>query len=260
MEELNVSNIFDSHAHYDSEQFESDRFETIESVFKKGVVGIINASSDMQSNFVGLELSNKYDNMYFSTGIHPECVADLEENYLDVIRKLATENKKAVAIGEIGLDYYWDKTYMQKQKEVFEAQLILANELNMPVIIHCREATADTLSLLKKHKPKGVVHCFSGSGETAKEILKIGMYISFTGVLTFSNAKKALSALEVIPTDRLLLETDAPYMSPAPFRGKRCSSDLIAYTAAKMAKVKGLETQKMIDIATENTKRLFNIK
>ena len=253
-----LNNIFDSHAHYDDERFNDDRDELLNSMESKGVCGIIHASTDIKSAKFGIEYAQKFQNFYTSIGIHPESVENLEEDYIKILKKLA-KNKKVVAIGEIGLDYYWTKETKEKQLEVFENQLILAKEFDLPVIIHSREATADCMSLLKKYKPKGVVHCFSGSAETAKEILSLGMYISFTGVLTFPKSEKAKSALSVIPIERLLLETDSPYMAPVPNRGKRCDSSMICYIAEKVAELKDIDPQEVLNITTQNVKKLFKI-
>ena len=164
-----------------------------------------------------------------------------------------------MAIGEIGLDYHYDFSPREKQKEVFAAQLELANKLGLPVIIHDREAHADTLELVKKYRPKGIIHCFSGSAETAREFIKLGMYIGFTGSVTFKNANKLLLAAKEVPDDRILLETDCPYMAPVPFRGQRCDSTLIPATAEKLAEIRGTDTQKLIDMAMENGRRIYGI-
>lgn len=251
-------NIFDSHSHYDDEKFNDDRDELLLDMREKGVCGIIHAATNIKSSEIGIAYTQKYLDFYTAIGVHPECVDDLEDDYLEQLEKLS-QNEKVVAIGEIGLDYYWTKETRERQLEVFENQFILANKLDLPVIIHNREATQDCIALLNKYKPKGVMHCFSGSAETAKEILKIGMYISFTGALTFPKSLKAQEALLAIPMDRLLLETDCPYMAPVPNRGKRCDSSMIAFTAEKVAELKGLSAQEVLNITTENTKRLFNI-
>ena len=175
-------------------------------------------------------------------------------------RDIIRNNPKAVAVGEIGLDYHYDGYDRDRQIQIFEEQMELAKELDLPVIIHSRDAVEDTLTLLKKHRPRGIVHCFSGSAEVAKEIIKLDMYIGFTGVLTFKNAKKALKALAEVPMERLLLETDCPYMAPVPFRGKRCDSSMIAYTAEKAAEIKEMDVQQLIDITCNNGKQIYNIK
>ena len=252
------NNIFDSHAHYDDERYDGEREQVIENLFNNGVCGIINIGCTLERSQKSVDFADKYEKFYAAVGIHPEDVEDLPSDYLETLRKW-TENKKVVAIGEIGLDYHYEGYNREKQIEVFKEQLELAKTLDMPVIIHSRDATEDCMAILKEYKPKGVMHCFSGSAETAKEVLALGMSLSFTGVLTFKNARRALEALEVVPMDRLLLETDCPYMAPEPFRGKRCDSGMIPYIAEKIAEVKGLDAQSVLDICTENTKKLFSI-
>lgn len=254
-----MNNIFDSHAHYDDARFDEDRAELLSSLQHKGVCAVLNAGCDMSSSRECIRYAKDYEYIYASVGIHPQAADEFTLADIDILRQLAVE-EKVVAIGEIGLDYHYETPSREIQKPVFEAQLQLAKELDMPVVVHSREATADVMALLRKYRPKGVVHCFSGSAETAKEVLALGMYIGFTGVVTFGNAKKVLEAAAVTPLDRLLLETDCPYMAPAPFRGKRCDSSMIAFTAAKLAEFKGIEPQKLIDIATENTYRMYEIK
>lgn len=251
-------NIFDSHAHYTDKAFNDDRKNMLGSLKESGICGVINCGADLESSKESLKLAEEYDYIYFACGIHPEEVENLPENYVDILRNLA-KHKKCVAIGEIGLDYYWCQDTKEKQKEVFEKQLLLAEELNLPIIVHDREAHGDTLEILKKHKPQGVLHCFSGSVEMAKEVLKLGMYIGFGGALTFKNARKAIEVAEMLPPNRLLLETDCPYMAPVPMRGKRNDSSLIPFVAEKIGEITGLNPQEVLNIATENTKRLFNV-
>ncbi len=253
-----LNNIFDSHSHYDDTRFDEDRDELLNSMPDKGVCGIIHAATDIKSSLNGIEYTNKYSNFYTSVGIHPECVEGLTDDYIQQLEEMISQNK-IIAIGEIGLDYYWTKDTKEKQLEVFEHQLILAQKHSLPVIIHSREATQDSMELLKKYKPQGVVHCYSGSHETAKEIMRLGMYISFTGVLTFPKSFKAQEALMAVENDRLLLETDCPYMAPVPFRGKRCDSSMIGHIAQKIGELKGITAQEVLDITTENTKRLFKL-
>ncbi|MCM1133046.1 MAG: TatD family hydrolase [Ruminococcus flavefaciens] len=254
-----MNNIFDTHAHYADHAFDDDRYELLDSLPQKGVKYIMLASSSVYDTRENALIAEKYDYIYCASGVHPESVDTNPADYLDIVRSTA-RSPKVRAIGEIGLDYHYDGYDRDRQIKLFEEQLVLAKELSLPVIIHSRDACEDTLDILKKHKPYGVVHCFSGSAETAKEIIKLGMYIGFTGVLTFKNAKKALKALEAVPLDRLLLETDCPYMSPVPFRGKRCDSSMIAYTAEKAAEIKGIDTQELIDITCENAKRFYSVK
>lgn len=249
-----INGIFDSHAHYDDESYDIDRDTIINELFSKSVCGIINVGASIESSKASVELSQRYEKIYAAVGIHPQ-EADSFQN-LSEIEALA---ESAVAIGEIGLDYHYQPYSREKQMELFESQLILANKLDLPVIIHSRDATKDSIDLVKKHKPRGVFHCFSGSAEVARELLQMGFYLGFTGVATFKNARRALEAIECTPLDRLLLETDCPYMAPEPHRGKRCQSDMIEFTAAAMARIKGIAPQKMVDIARENAKRLFAV-
>ncbi len=253
-----MKNIFDSHAHYTDKAFNDDRTELLDSLKESGICGVINCGADLESSAESQKLAQKYDYMYFACGIHPEEVDDLPEDYIDTLRRLSKDSG-CVAIGEIGLDYYWRQDNKERQKQVFEAQLLLAKELSLPVIIHDRDAHEDTLTILKKHKPKGVLHCFSGSAEMAKEILKLGMYIGLGGALTFKNARKPVEVAQMLPLDRLLLETDCPYMAPVPMRGKRNNSAYISFVAEKVAQIKDIEPQEVLDITSANVKELFNI-
>lgn len=254
-----MQNIFDTHSHYADRAFNDDRDQVLAELPEKGVKYVMLASSDMRDMAENSRLSQQYGYIWSAAGIHPEFAGNTPDNYIDIIRKTVLSNPKVKAIGEIGLDYHYDGYDKDKEIKLFSEQLELANELDMPVIVHSRDASADTLELLKNYRPKGVVHCFSGSAETAEEIIRLGMYIGFTGVITFKNAKKAVRALEAVPMDRLVLETDCPYMAPVPFRGSRCDSSLIAYTAAKAAEIKGIGVQELIDITCENGKRLYEI-
>lgn len=253
-----MNNIFDSHAHYTDKAFNDDRENMLGSLTESGICGVINCGADIESSVFSLELAKEYPFIYAACGIHPEEVDNLPENYIEILRGLL-KNEKCIAVGEIGLDYYWRKDNKELQKKVFEEQLRLAKELDLPVIIHDREAHEDTLDILKKYKPKGVLHCFSGSVETAKEILKLGMYIGFGGALTFKNARKAVEVAEMLPIERLLLETDCPYMAPVPMRGKRNNSTYIPYVAEKVAEIKGINFQEVLDITNENARNLFSI-
>ncbi len=251
-------NIFDTHAHYDDSRFDNDRDELLSSLPGKGVSHIINCGCDLKSSRTTLALSEKYDFLYAALGVHAHEAEEATEADFQEIEKLY-ERRKVVAVGEIGLDYHYDFSPREIQLEVFERQLILANRLKLPVIVHDRESHEDTMTLLKKHSPRGVVHCFSGSAEMAREIVKLGMYIGMGGAVTFKNARRPVEVMEYIPLDRLLLETDAPYMTPVPFRGQRCDSAHIAYTAEKIAGIKKMDVQKLIDICNENSKELFGI-
>jgi len=218
--------IFDSHAHFDDKAFAEDLSEVVAQMKENGVVGIINNGVNYESSAKIVELSKNYDIFYSAVGIHPEDLYSGENFSPDKLLPLLS-NPKTVAIGEIGLDYYWDTHPADVQKQWFEAQLDFSKQVELPVIVHDREAHNDTLEILKKHKPKGVLHCFSGSNEMAKEVLKLGMYIGVGGVVTFKNARKLVEVVADLPLDRLLLETDAPYLAPVPFRGKRCKIVLI---------------------------------
>ena len=253
------NNIFDSHAHYTDKAFNEDREIMLGSLKESGVCGIINCGADIESSVSSVDLASKYDYIYAACGIHPEEADKTPENYIDILRDLA-KNEKCVAIGEIGLDYYWRQDTKDLQKELFEKQILLSKELDLPIIVHDREAHGDTMEILKKHRPKGVLHCFSGSPETATEVLKLGMYIGLGGALTFKNARKSVEVAQMLPLDRLLLETDCPYMAPVPMRGKRNNSGYIPFIAEKVAEIKGIDPQSVLDVTTENTKRLFNIK
>ena len=251
-------NIFDTHAHYDDSRFDEDRDELLSSLCSKGVTNIINCGCDYKSCLTTLELAEKYDFIYAALGVHAHKAEESTEEDFRKIKALYS-HKKVVAVGEIGLDYHYDFSPRERQIEVFEKQIVLAKELDLPIIVHDRESHEDTMNLLKKHRPKGVVHCFSGSVEMAKEVVKLGMYIGLGGAVTFKNARKPIEVAEYLPIDYLLLETDAPYMTPVPFRGQRCDSAHIAYTAEKIAEVKGMDTQELIDKCNENSRRLFGI-
>lgn len=250
--------IFDSHAHYDDARFDECRDEILGQMQKNNVCGIINCGTDIDTSLFAISLANKYDFVYAAVGYHPESVDNgtcFNERHM---LKLIKENK-VVAIGEIGLDYYWDTTFKENQIEMFERQLQFAAAHSLPVIIHDREAHADTLQLIKKHKPNGVLHCFSGSVEMAKEVVGLGLYIGVGGVVTFKNSKKIVEVIKEIPLERILLETDAPYLAPEPFRGKINRSDYIEFVAKKIAEIKNVDYEQVLLQTTENTKKLFNI-
>ncbi len=255
-----MENIFDTHAHYADRAFDEDRYAVLDELPSKGVRFVTLASSSVEDTRENSEISLKYDYIYTAAGVHPENAHENPSDHLETVERAARENPKVRAIGEIGLDYHYDGYSRDKQITLFSEQLELAKALDLPVIVHSRDACEDTLDILKKYRPKGVVHCFSGSAETAAEIIKLGMYVGFTGVLTFKNAKKALRALEAVPMDRLLLETDCPYMAPVPFRGKRCDSSMIAFTAEKAAEIKGMTTQEMLDATCRNGMEFYRIQ
>lgn len=249
--------IFDTHAHYDDKAFDKDRENLLKTLFENDVCCIVNQGTDIETSKKSIELAEKHSKVYAAVGFHPECIDENSINQLEAIKTLA-QHKKVVAIGEIGLDYYYDIP-KDLQKEMFARQLELANEINLPVVIHDREAHGDTLEYLKKYKPQGIVHCFSGSVEMAKEVLKLGMYIGMGGVVTFKNARKTVEVIESMPLDRLVLETDAPYLSPVPFRGKRCDSSMIKYTAQRIAEIKNTTAEKVLEIAKKNAEAVYTI-
>ncbi len=250
--------IFDTHAHYLKEDFGEERDAVVSSLPQNGVELVLAVGYDLDSSKEELALAGRYGFVYAAAGIHPEYADKAGKEQINGIDKLLYD-KKVVALGEIGLDYHYPEPEKAIQREVFERQLLLAEKRGLPVIIHSRDACADTLELLRKYKPRGVMHCFSGSAETAREVVELGMYIGFTGVLTFKNAKKAVMSCAAVPLDRLLLETDCPYMAPVPHRGERCDSSMIRFTAEKMAEIKGVSAEEIISITRDNGKRLFGI-
>ncbi len=253
----NFTNIFDSHAHYDDRWFDDDREQMLKALPSKGVAGVVNNAVDLKTAKKCIEFSKTYDYFYSAIGFHPENLENIPSDYLDQIAEL-TKHKKVVAIGETGLDYHWDIP-KPLQKRVFEEQIKLSLDLKMPIVVHDREAHGDTYDLLRKYKPNALVHCFSGSVELMRETVKMGMYISLGGVVTFKNARHSVEVATEIPLDRLLLETDAPYMSPVPFRGKRCDSSMIVFTAQKIAELRGLTAQEVLDITAQNAKEFYRL-
>lgn len=253
--------IFDAHAHYDDEDYNDDRNEVIRELKANDVIGVLNCGASLQGTRDSVTLAEKYDFFYAAVGIHPENAYELTDEALDEIRELTKKNKVR-AIGEIGLDYYWKENPPREiQKNVFKKQMELAKELNLPVIIHDREAHLDTLEMIKKFpEVKGEIHCFSGSPEFARECLKLGYYIGFTGVVTFKNARKVLDVVKEVPLDRILVETDCPYMTPVPYRGKRNNSQYISYMIEKIAEIKNIPVEEIEKITIENTKRLLRIE
>ena len=252
--------IFDTHAHYDSDSFDEDRENVIKELKENGVIGVLNCGSDLYGLRKSVELAKEFDMFYAAVGIHPENADEFNEDVVKEIKEFV-KNEKVKAIGEIGLDYYWEENPPREvQKEVFRAQMKLADELNLPVVIHDRDAHKDTLEIMKEFPNViGVVHCFSGSVEFAKECIKLGYYIGFTGVLTFKNAKKLVDVCREIPAERILVETDCPFMAPVPFRGKRNKSDYIEYIIDKMSEIRGISGEEMNEILLNNKKRLFKI-
>ena len=250
--------IFDSHSHYTDEAFDADRDALFASFSEKGVRRCMVCATDLPSAQACLDLADAYPSLLITAvGVHPE-TPDAPEGYLDRLREF-TKHPSVRAIGEIGLDYHYEDCDPVQQKVILREQLALAKELHLPVILHCRDAMGDMLEILREFAPlEGVMHCFSGSAESAQEVLKLGLYIGFTGVITFKNAKKPLAAMRSVPVDRLLLETDCPYMAPVPYRGTRCDSTMLNETAAVMAREKGVTTEEICRITAENAAKLFH--
>ena len=260
-----LQNIFDSHAHYDSRQFGQsdqglpDRDALLGAILPRaGVRRVMNVGSDYPSSVQSLRLAKTYPFVSCAVGVHPESASDLENGWLEKIEALAGEGEVR-AIGEIGLDYHYEPYSREDQLAVFSAQLELAGRLGLPVIVHSRDAVQDTMNLLREYRPRGIVHCFSGSAEPAKEVVALGMYVGFTGVVTFKNAKKALKAAEAVPPERLLVETDCPYMAPEPHRGQRCDSSLLPFTIAALAKIKGVGEQELADLTYRNACKVYGL-
>lgn len=253
--------IFDSHAHYNDSKFSGERDALLKSLFEKNVGAIVNASVNPEDSRCSLELCEAYPQIFAAVGIHPndvEKVGSLDTAIAE-IESLAS-HPKAVAIGEIGLDYYWEPYYKDKQKAFFTSQLELARKLNMPVVIHDRDAHGDTDEILEKYTDvKAVLHSFSGSGEWAKELVRDGRYISFSGVLTFKNDRKTVEAAKVVPLERILIETDAPYLAPTPLRGSINNSGNLIYVASVLADIKCVSLDEILDITFKNACRFFNI-
>lgn len=251
--------IFDSHSHYTDSAFDSDRRELLSSFPQKGVIGCMVCGTDLSDSAAAIALAEQFPALIVTAvGIHPECLLP-PSDYIDSLRRLAA-NPSVKAIGEIGLDYHFEGYDKITQERIFREQLTLAKELHLPVILHCRDAIGDMLSILSEFAPlDGVMHCFPGSAETAQQVLQMGLHIGFTGVITFKNARKPLEALRSIPPERLLIETDCPYMAPVPFRGQRCDSTMLIETAAVMAREKGLSLAEMCRITADNAARLFRI-
>ena len=252
--------IFDTHAHYDDDAFNTDRDELLTSLPEKGVGLVVDPGCDLPSSRLAVALAAKHPHVYAAVGIHPENCHDYIPSQIDALRTLA-KSPKVVAIGEIGLDYYWKENPPRElQHQCLRDQLALAAELNLPVIIHDRDAHADTLAIVKEFPAvTGVFHCFAGSAEMARELLKMGWYLGFNGAITFKNARKAPEVIAIAPLDRILLETDAPYLTPVPHRGERNDSTYIPYVSQTIAQIKGLTSAEVEHTSWENGRRLFRI-
>jgi len=253
--------LFDSHAHLDSMKFDGDRDIVIKRAHESGISLIMNPGADYESSVNAVELSEKYDFIYAAVGVHPHDAKSLDDMMLGLIKAMARK-KKVKAIGEIGLDYHYDFSPRDVQKYWFRKQLQLAKELKMPVIIHDREANQDVMDILKEENAfeTGVLlHCFSGSAELARQYIKLGAYLSVAGPVTFKNARKLVEVVETVPLDRLMIETDSPYLTPHPYRGKRNESTYVKYVCEKIAEIKGVSYEEVANQTMENAKKYFNI-
>lgn len=251
--------IFESHAHYDDKAFDTDRDELLSGLRQQGIGYVMNISSDLSSVRTTLALAEKYPFVFAAAGVHPSDTGELNEDNFDWLKKQCG-HEKVLAVGEIGLDYYWDSVERDVQKKWFVRQLALANEVSLPVVIHSREAAKDTLDIMKAEKAvekRGVIHCFSYTKESAREFLNMGYLVGVGGVVTFQNAKKLRECVEYLPMDSILLETDSPYLAPVPFRGKRNCSLYLPYVVEKIAEIKGISEEEVIEVTEKNAKRLF---
>jgi TatD DNase family protein len=253
--------LFDTHAHYYDEQFDIDRREALTRARESGVGYILSASADIASSIENITLTQEYDFVYASVGVHPHQVRDINNNMISALADFASYSK-VVAIGEIGLDYFYENSPREAQKLWFAKQISLALNLGLPIIVHDRDAHEDTLEILKNENAKkvgGVLHCFSGSVEMARELMNNNFYIAIGGPVTFKNAKKVIEVVKYVPNDMLLIETDSPYLTPEPLRGKRNESTNVRLVAEKIAGIKGKSTEYIEAMTTENAKRLFGI-
>ncbi len=253
--------IFETHAHYDDDRFNEDRDELLQRLPEEGVGVVINSGASVESTRDTIRLALEYDHVYAAIGVHPSEIEELDEAFLNWMKE-QTNGEKTVAIGEIGLDYYWDKEpeVQENQRYWFGRQIDLAKETHLPIIVHSRDAAADTMQVMKEHHAEeltGVIHCFSYSKEMALEFIKMGYYIGVGGVITFKNAKKLVEVVEAIPLERILLETDCPYMAPEPYRGKRNNSSYLTYVRDKIAEIKGVSPEEVERITEANARALF---
>ncbi len=251
--------FFDSHAHYNDSRFQEDQKALLDSMRDYSIGLIMNVGCDLTSSLQSIALAERYDFIYAAIGSHPDDAGHVDDGLIAMYRNLAS-GPKVMAIGEIGLDYHYEDVPREQQKRAFAMQMELARELKLPVIVHEREAHGDALEIVNRYpEVRGVFHCFSGSVELAKELVKRGWYLGFTGVVTFKNARKAVEVAQWAPLDRLLIETDCPYMAPEPYRGRRCDSTMVPKTAEKIARLRGLSLETVAKATRENAMRLFGI-
>ena len=254
--------IFETHAHYDDDRFNEDRDEILRRLPEEGVGVVINSGASVESTRDTIRLAKEYEHVYAAVGVHPSLIEELDEDFMEWMREQASW-EKTVAIGEIGLDYYWDKEpeVQEKQRYWFGRQMELARETGLPIIVHSRDAAADTMAVMKEHHAEeipGVIHCYSYSKEMALEFIKMGYYIGVGGVVTFKNAKKLAETVAAIPLEKILLETDCPYMAPDPYRGKRNYSGYLTYVRDKIAEIKGISPEEVERVTEENARALFS--
>ena len=254
--------LFDSHAHLNDERFDEDREELIELLRQRGVDLVVNPGADMETSKTALDLANKYDFIYAAVGVHPHDVEDMTEEDIDQLKKWAKENDKVVAIGEIGLDYYYDNSPRDLQKKWFIRQIELANGLGLPFIVHDRDAHGDTFEIIKEYKAPEtgcVLHCYSGELELAKEYIKLGCHISIAGTVTFKNNRKTVDVAKNIPLEWMFIETDSPYLAPVPNRGKRNDPSMVRHVAEKIALERGISYEEVCQATKENAKKFFKL-
>ena len=252
--------LFDTHAHMDDLAFEEDRSALLRDLPNQQIALLMNPGCSLESSFNAVKLANTYDYIYAAVGSHPDAADEVNEDVLEQYRKLCRENEKVKAIGEIGLDYHYEDIPRELQKKAFRAQMALAQEMELPAIVHERDAHEDGMAIVKEFpKVTGVFHCYSGSAEMARQLVELGWYIGFTGVLTFKNARKAVEVAASIPLERIVLETDCPYMAPEPFRGKRNDPGKLYRMAEKLAEIRGVSVEEIHRITVENGKRLYRI-
>ena len=254
--------LFDTHAHLDDKRFDGDRDNVIKKAREEGIEYILNPGADLETSIAAVNVANQNDKIYAAVGVHPHDVKDINEDTIRELKKLS-ENKKVVAIGEIGLDYYYDNSPREEQRKWFKRQIELAKEVNLPIIIHDRDAHQETFDILKEYNVGDigcVMHCYASSVEMAKEYIKMGVYISIAGPVTFKNARKTYEVAKEIPLEYLLVETDSPYLTPTPYRGKRNESSYVKFVAQKVAEAKGITLEEVARQTTLNAKKLFNIE
>lgn len=251
--------IFETHAHYDDKQYEEDRDSILDILHRNGIDKIVNISYDKASILKSVELAKKYDFIYAAIGYHPCDCNKMESTSIEDMFEICKKENKIVAIGEIGLDYYWDDVDRSVQKKCFIEQINLANRLNLPIVIHSRDAAKDTYDILKNNKSKGVMHCYSYSVEMAKEFVKLGYYLGVGGVLTFKNAKHIKDVVKEIDIEKIIVETDSPYLTPEPFRGKRNSSIYLTYVIDKIAEIKGMSRDEVAKVTYQNAMKMYGL-